>query len=107
MDFQFPNQLGDKLVPSDNGRQVCVELNLMQHIVKKFRNVITQKHDTMIYGLESVRVANNLKFELRSGRSVGKHVTIPLSFLHLMKNFFLVRILFPKYNSRLINQFLK
>ena len=84
VDFQLPNQFGAQLIAFGDITKVGDEIYQMQNKLKTFYYVCTQKHDTMVSGIESDRVAKITEFELGSGRKAGKHIAVSRSFFRLL-----------------------
>ena len=83
VDFQLPNQFSAQLIVFEDGTKVGVEINQMQDKLKTLYYVSTQKHETMISGIESDRVAKIPEFVLGSGRKDGNTLLFPALFLRL------------------------
>ena len=68
------------MIVFEDGTKVGVEINQIQDKLKTLYYVSTQKHDTMISGIESDRVAKIPEFELGSGKKAGNTLLFPAHF---------------------------
>ena len=80
VDFQLTNQFGAQLIAFEDITKVGVEIYQMHNKLKTFYYVYTRKHDTMVSGIESDRVAKINEFNSCREGKPGNILLFPARF---------------------------